>query len=145
MNFRRVGVVALKLLTSVGFFTGLAPLIAYVVANDYLAETAGFGFYVGLFLGIVWSIRSKAVRVAFVTPIMWGVAFFLMGQLLRLITVPEVIVYNTLREMPLDRLWWTRLIFVLLMLSIPVGVLVGILGALARARGKSIKQFLSGV
>ncbi len=116
--------------------------IAYIVADDYVDDAAGFGLYVGLFHGIVWSIKPKEVRVAFVVPIMWGVVFFLMGMLLRITVIPEVIVLGTSKR-PLDQMWWTRLIHMVIVLSIPVGLLVGIVRALARARGQSIKQFLS--
>ena len=141
MKFRRVGIVVLKILTCVAFGSGIAASIAYIVAEDYVDDAAGFGLYVGLFHGIVWSIQPKAVRIAFVVPIMWGVVFFLMGMLLRITVIPEVIVFGTPKR-PLDQMWWTRLIHMVLVSSIPLGLLVGIVRALARARGQSIKQFL---
>ena len=140
MNFRPFGVVVLKILTCVALCSGIAALIAYIVTDsNYVAEAAGLAVYVGLFVGIVWSIQPKEARVAFVMPIMWSLCFFLLGVLLLITTVPYA--QGTWRTNDA----WERLVHMMVVLSIPTGVLIGILGALARARGKSIKQFLSRV
>ena len=77
MTIRRVGVVVFKILTSVAFGGIVPALIAYIVADwNYVAVAAGLGVYVGLFVGIVWSIQPKEVRIAFVVPIMWGLCFW---------------------------------------------------------------------
>ena len=64
---------------------------------------------------------------------LWG------GVLLLIITIP----YEQ-GTWPISHMWG-RLIHMEIVLSIPVGLIVGIVRALARARGQSIKQFLSRV
>lgn len=142
MNLRRIGVVVLKILTCVALGGMVPAVIAYILMDsNYVVAVAGLGVYVGLFVGIVWSIQPKEVRLDFVVPIIWGVSFFLGGVLLLIITIPYE---QGSWPRPINNMWG-RLLHMEIVLSIPVGLLVGILRALARARGQTIKQFLSGV
>lgn len=127
MNIRRVRVAFTKIATCMGFGLIAAAWVCNLVyqypPHNHYANFQYVGVMFGLFVGVSWTIKQKEVRKAFVGPSVLGLWVFLFGVAWRMNTGDV-----------------ERLIDEMAPLAIAVGLFVGGVRALARARGESITQ-----
>lgn len=133
-HFRRIRVAVLKILTCMAISAGIQVAISYFNTatgwhSQMLAVACIGGFNPGLFVGIIWAIKGKAVWTAFVVPILCGLA--VSGTAIAF-GVEFYIYYN-------------KTLQVIFLAAPPTGVIVGIICGLARARNESITHYLSSV